>query len=99
VCFKTEKPSSLGRVEAGWGNFPTEKFRLLGYLIHNENTAIKVCAVAGVSNTRKQHTNYPAKTQSLLRPVSSYSHCSPSSFTGGFRSGLLFRNLLLTFVR
>jgi len=91
VRLETEIPAGLSRIQAGWGNFPTEKLRLLGYFIHNGNTVIKVCAVVGVSNTQKQSTNYPTKRQSVLRPqLFSYAHCSLSSFACEFSRGLLF---------
>ncbi len=91
VRLKTEIPAGLSRVQAGRGNFPTEKFGLLGCLIHNENTVIKVCAAAGVCNTQEQNTSYPAKRQSVRRPqLFSYAHCNLSSFARGFSRGLLY---------
>jgi hypothetical protein len=36
--FETKKPRSLGGVEAGRGNLPTQKFGLLRYRVHTPNS-------------------------------------------------------------
>ena len=68
VRLEAQIPRSLGRAQTRGGNFPTEKLRLLGYLIHNENTVIKNLRGRGRIQYTKTTHELPCQNSVITSP-------------------------------